>query len=409
MAVVKPFKAVRPTKNLVGLITTHAYDSYTIEKREALMTHNPYSFLHIINPNYKNEKEFDGLEKNEKVKAKYKKYTEEGLFIKDETPAYYIYKIINQLGQTFIGIIATTSAEDYEKNIIKKHESTIAKREETMKTYLETVGFNAEPVLLTYSDNLALEKIIYKTQKKQLEYEFITTNNETHSLWKIEDIPTLKAIEKEFANINPIYIADGHHRSASSYLLYKEKKETLQIKPSFKYFMSYLIPESHLVIYGFDRLVKDLNGLSKKDFLIKLSGYYRIENRGAVPYNPSKKHHFSMYLEGEYYSLYLKKNKYKFNTALDDLDAQLLYKTILEPILNIKDLRDNDRIDYINDPQKTDAIKTGVDSGGYKVGFGLCPATINQIKNIANEGLTMPPKSTYILPKLLSGITIYEY
>jgi uncharacterized protein (DUF1015 family) len=195
-------------------------------------------------------------------------------------------------------------------------------------------------------------------------------------------------------------------------LLYKDEKAknpNHSGKESYNYFMSYLIPESDLVIHEFSRLVKDLNGLTKEEFLIQLDAMYRIENRGIMPYHPSKQHHFSMYLDGEYYSLYLRKARYKFNTALDHLDAQLLYKTILAPILGIKDLRNDNRIEYVNGRHEIVTIKTSVDSGDFEVGFGMIPATVNQMKHIADEGLKMPPKSTYILPKLRSGITIYEF
>jgi uncharacterized protein (DUF1015 family) len=173
--------------------------------------------------------------------------------------------------------------------------------------------------------------------------------------------------------------------------------------------MSYLIPESNLVIHEFNRLIKDLNGLTKKEFLIKLDASYRIENRGLIPYHPSKPHHFSMYLDGEFYSLFLRKANYDFKTALDELDAQLLYKTILQPILGVDDLRNDSRIEYVNGRHEMVTIKTSVDSGDFLVGFGMCPASVEQIKQIADEGLKMPPKSTYILPKLRSGVTIYEY
>lgn len=173
--------------------------------------------------------------------------------------------------------------------------------------------------------------------------------------------------------------------------------------------MSYLIPESDLRIYEFNRLIKGLNGLTKEEFLIQLDGLYRIENRGETPYQPSKKHHFSMYLDGEFYSLYLRKSNYKFNNALDALDTQILYKTILEPILGISDLRNDNRIDYCYGKNGMSTIKSKVDDDEFTVGFGLVPTSIDEMKAIADEGLTMPPKSTFIVPKLRSGVTIYEF
>lgn len=412
MAIVKPFKAVRPTRAIVGLVAARPYQSYTVDERESRMDYNPYSFLHIVNPGYKYAQEVTGNERYKLVKNRYLEFKEDGVFVQDEKPSFYVYKIVNRHGQEFNGIIATTSAEDYERDVIKKHEDTIAKREQTFKTYLQTVGFNAEPVLLTYPDNALLAQIIKDVQKGHAEFEFTMTYRDTHYLWKIDDEKILKTIEDEFRNMETIYIADGHHRSSSSYLLYKDEKEkntNHNGTESYNFFMSYLIPESDLVIHEFNRLIKDLNGLTKEEFLIKLDENYRITNRGKIPYSPSKPHHFSMYLDGEFYSLYLRKANYQFNNALDQLDAHLLYKTILQPLLGIEDLRNDNRIEYVNGQHEMITIKSSVDSGDYKVGFGMCPATVGAMKQIAEEGLKMPPKSTYILPKLRSAITIYEY
>lgn len=412
MAKVVPFKAVKPTRAIVGLVAARPYDSYTVDERESRMDYNPYSFLHIVNPGYKYDKIITGEQRYRLVKNRFMEFKEDGVFNQDEKPSFYVYKIVNRHGQVFNGIIAATSAEDYEKDVIKKHEDTLAQREKIFKSYLQTVGFNAEPVLLTYPDNDIIADIIKETQKGYAEFEFTMTYRDTHYLWRVDNSDSIAKIQKEFEQMDTIYIADGHHRSASSYLLYKDEKENNPNhtgEESYNFFMSYLIPESDLVIYEFSRLIKDLNGLTKEEFLIQLDAMYRIENRGIMPYHPSKKHHFSMYLDGEYYSLYLRKARYKFENALDKFDAQLLYKTILQPILGIEDLRNDKRIEYVNGRHEIVTIKSSVDSGEFKVGFGMIPATVDQMKQIANEGLKMPPKSTYILPKLRSGITIYEY
>ena len=412
MAKVIPFKAVKPTRAIVGLVAARPYQSYTVDERESRMDYNPFSFLHIVNPGYKYDQEVTGNERYQLVKNRYLEFKEDGVFVQDEKPSFYVYKIVNRHGQEFNGIIAATSAEDYELDVIKKHEDTIAKREQTFKNYLQTVGFNAEPVLLTYPDNDVISKVIKTAQKEHAEFEFTMTYRDTHYLWRIDDEDSIAIIRNEFAQMETIYIADGHHRSASSYLLYKDEKENNPNhngSESYNYFMSYLIPESDLVIHEFNRLIKDLNGLTKEEFLIKLDAAYRIENRGIIPYHPSKPHHFSMYLDGEFYSLYLRKANFKFITSLDQLDAQLLHKTILQPILGINDLRNDNRIEYVNGRHEMITIKTSVDSGDFMVGFGMCPSHVEQMKKIADEGLKMPPKSTYILPKLRSGITIYEY
>ncbi|WP_338730852.1 DUF1015 domain-containing protein [Mangrovimonas cancribranchiae] len=412
MAKIKPFKAVRPTRDKVSLVAARSYQSYTKDQREARLRDNPFSFLHIVNPGYRFDKEVSGKARYGLVKNRYLEFKEEQIFIQDSLPSYYVYRIVNRDGDEFNGIVAAASAEDYENDVIKKHEDTLAFKEIVFKDYLKTVGFNAEPVLLTYPDNHIIDTIISKVQQERAEFEFTTTYRDTHYLWLVNDTKMVNTIQQEFENIPTIYIADGHHRSASSYLLYKDLKGSNPNhtgEEGYNFFMSYLIPESDLKIYEFNRLVKDLNGLSKEEFLIKLDECYRIENRGKNPYKPSKPHHFSMYLDGEFYSLYLRKSQYTFETSLDALDAQLLYKTILKPILSIHDLRNDERILYSHG--KNDIVKmvNKVDSKTYKVGFGMVPATVEQVKQIATDGLKMPPKSTYVLPKLRSGVTIYEF
>ena len=412
MATIIPFKAVRPTRDKVSLVASRSYQSYTKAELEARLDYNPFSFLHIINPGYKYDKIISGKERFALVRNRYLEFKEDRIFIQDESECYYVYRIVDRDGRSFSGIIARVSADDYEKDIIKKHEDTIEYREQVFKDYLKTVGFNAEPVLLTYPDNEIIANVIVTAQKERAEFEFTTTYRDTHYLWKLSDLEIIDVIRREFEAIQTIYIADGHHRSASSYLLSKDMKahsDDGRGGESYNYFMSYLIPESDLRIYEFNRTVRDLNGLTKEEFLIQLDMMYRIENRGSGLYKPSKKHHFSMYLDGEFYSLYLRKSKYNFNTSLDVLDTQILYKTILEPILAITDLRNNTRIEYSHGKNDLVNIKSKVDKGEFAVGFGLVPLTVEEIKAIADDSLNMPPKSTYILPKLRSGVTIYEF
>ncbi|MBJ6367205.1 DUF1015 domain-containing protein [Snuella sedimenti] len=412
MAKVIPFKAVRPTRDKVSLVASRSYQSYTQKELEFRLTYNPFSFLHIVNPGYKYHQDITGQERYHLVRNRYLEFKEDGIFEQDDTPCYYVYKIVNREGRSFSGIIAAASAEDYKNDTIKKHEDTIEYRENVFKDYLKTVGFNAEPVLLTYPDNNTIATIISETQKERAEFEFTTTYRDTHYLWRLNDEKVIDRIRREFETITPIYIADGHHRSASSYLLSEDLKAANNAHTGnepYNYFMSFLIPESNLKIFEFNRLVKDLNGLSKEAFLIQLDTMFRIENRGNELYTPNKKHHFSMYLDGNFYSLYLRKNNTKFSTPLDALDTQILYKTILQPILGITDLRNDTRIQYSHGKNDLVTIKTKVDNGEFAVGFGLMPICIDEMKAIANAGLTMPPKSTFIEPKLRSGVTIYEF
>lgn len=412
MARIIPFKAVRPTRDKVSLIASRSYQSYTPEQIESRLRDNPFSFLQIINPGYKYQLETSGIKRYELVRNRYQEFKEDFILIKDEKPSFYAYKIVNREGHVFKGIIAAASTEDYEHDIIKKHEDTLANKEDIFVKYLETVGFNAEPVLLTYPDNPELAKIYEVVMSERAEYEFTTTFRDTHYLWVIDNEKFVDRISRIFAEMKTLYIADGHHRSSSSHLLalkLREENKKHGGDEPYNFFMSYLIPESDLKIYGFNRLIKDLNGLSKEEFLMKLDAKYRIQNRGTAYYKPSKKHHFSMYMDGEFYSLYLRKHHYKINNALEALDTHLLYKTILNPILGINDLRNDERISYSHGKNDMAYVKSLVDQGVFAVGFGLIPINTEEMKQIANEGFIMPPKSTYIEPKLRSGVTIYEF
>lgn len=412
MAKVIPFKAVRPTRDKVSLIAARSYQSYTPEQVESRLRDNPFSFLQIINPGYKYQLETSGEKRYELVRNRYQEFKEDHILIKDKNPSYYVYKIVNRDRHEFNGVVAATSTDDYEKDIIKKHEETLENKEDIFVNYLDIVGFNAEPVLLTYPDHSELATIFKNVMKHRAEYEFTTTYRDTHYLWRVDNEDIVNRISEIFSEMNTLYIADGHHRSSSSYLLAKkmksENKNHTGNEP-YNFFMSYLIPESDLKIYEFNRMVKDLNGLSKEEFLIRLDALYRIENRGSVYYKPSKKHHFSMYLDGEFYSIYLRKHRYKLNNALESLDTHLLFQTILNPILGIEDLRNDERISYTHGKNDLAYVKSHVDKGDFAVGFGLVPIHTEEMKQIANEGFKMPPKSTYIEPKLRSGVTIYEF
>lgn len=411
MAKILPFKAVRPTKDKAALVASRPYEDYSEGELKAQLEYNPYSFLHIINPGYKFQHEITGGKRFQLVKNRYLEFKEDEIFVQDKQPCYYFYKIHTR-HDSFFGIIAAASVEDYVSNCIKRHEDTISYRENLFKDYLKIVGFNTEPVLLTYPDSPVIDLIIEQVTETRPEYEFSTPNKEQHFLWKVDSAEVVEQIRKEFENMPVLYIADGHHRSASSYLLANESQEENSRhtgEETYNYFMSFLIAESKLKIYEYSRLVTDLNGLSKEEFLMQLDEWFRIENRGTHIYSPSTKHHFSMYLDGEFYSLYLRKTSYNFTNSLSELDTYILYEKLLKPILGIEDLRNDQRISYIHGKNDLIEIKMQIDSGKFAVGFGMIPLTINEIKKVADEGLIMPPKSTYIEPKLRSGLTIYEF
>lgn len=410
MAKIHPFRAVRPTRDKAGLVASRSYEDYSSGELTAQLEYNPFSFLHIINPGYKFQHTITGEQRFQLVKNRYLEFKEDHIFFKEKEPCYYIYKIQSR-SNSYCGIVAAASVEDYENNFIKRHEDTLAPRENLFKDYLKVVGFNTEPVLLTYPDSEVLDKLLKDVLHTRPEYEFATYNKEVHYFWKIDTPDAIEKIRYEFAQMPALYIADGHHRSASSSLLAQESKAANPNhtgEEPYNFFMSFLIAESKLKIYEFSRLIKDLNGQTKEEFLVQLDEWFRIENRGQEVYYPSKKHHFNMYLDGEFYSLYLRKTNYEFSDSLSRLDTYILYEKILKPVLGIENLRSDSRIAYIHGKNDLIEIKSMVDKGNYAVGFGMLPLTIDEIKQVADEGLIMPPKSTYIEPKLRSGLTIYE-
>lgn len=412
MAIVKPFKAVRATRDKVAMVSSKPYEIYTPEMRNAKLAFNPFTFLHVINPGYKYQKQnIFGELRFKLVHNRYLEFKEDKIFTQDKIPAFYIYQK-NTTTKSFCGIIAATSVADYHNKVIKKHEGTLKKRELLFENYLKNTGFNAEPVLLTYPDNEEIDSIIKKYKVQRPEYEFSTTDKDTHVLWVVNNAIDIEKITTAFKEIDTLYIADGHHRSTSSCLLAERlAKENPKHTGAedYNFFMSYLLPESELSIFEFNRFITDLNGLTPNEFLIELDTFFRIENRRQELYKPKEKHHFSMYLNGNFYALYLRKSLYNFTDALSKLDAQILYETVLKPILGIDDIRNDSKIVYSQNKTDSLELKSKVDSGDFKVSFGMLPTTIKELKEIVDGDLLMPPKTTYIEPKLRSALTIYEF
>ena len=404
MAKIIPFKAVRPTSDKVSLVTSRSYDEYSSAELASQLDFNPFSFLHILNPIYANQQKV-GLEKRFKMVAqKYKDFKIEDIFLRENNPVFYIYEIQTK-NQNFTGIIAGTSIDDYQKNVIKKHEDTLQYRVEVFKDYLNQSGFNTEPVLLTYQDDSELNSWINFKKNQPRIYEFSTKKKEKHLVWKIEHQPEIEFLQNKFNEIGNLYIADGHHRVASAEMLFEQEKKS--DNENIKYFMSFLIAESKLKIYEYNRIIRDLNNHSKTAFLSLLSEIFWVKNKLQELWKPAKKFDFGMYLDNEFYSLTLK-DVHNFETTLESLDAQILFEKVLLPILGIKDLRNDDRIDYIPGNQSITTIKEVIDEGDFEIGFMLFPATIQEIKSLADNNLIMPPKSTYIEPKFRSGLIVYE-
>ena len=406
MAKIIPFKAVRPTRDKVCLVTCRSYEEYVTAELAAQLDFNPLSFLHILKPAYTNQETVSFEKRYRQVSQKYQEFKNEFILVKDKKPAIYIHKIVTKT-QCFTGIIVGTSIEDYRNNVIKKHEDIIAFRVRLLKEYMKYSEFNTEPVLMTYPDNKTIENWIFNCTQKLADFEFSTTKKEVNYLWKIDDALEIDWIQKIFEKTDSLYIADGHHRTEASKLL-SEENDDLE-NTSKDYLLSYLISENNIKIYEFNRLVKDLNGLSKEDFIYKLNENFIIENKNKQPFQPTEKHQFGMYLDNEFYRLALRQENCVFETALDKLDTQILYEKVLLPVLAIEDLRNDERIEYQSGKQSILDVKQKIDEGEFEVGFIMFPSNINEIKDLADSNLIMPPKSTYIEPKFRSGMVIYEF
>lgn len=405
MAKIIPFKAVRPIADKVALVTCRTYDDYSPAELAAWLNFNPYSFLHVINPAYAHLQKISTDKRFKGVALKYQDFKQENILITEEKPVFYLYEIQTKV-QTFTGIIAGTSVKDYQENVIKKHEDTLQYRVELFKDYLHQTKFNTEPVLITYPDSIEINTFIGLRKKTKPVYEFSTTNKEKHTLWKIDTQSEIDWLQEHFEKIPNLYIADGHHRSASAELLYEEDKHLG--KENLQYFMSFLIAESNVKIYEFNRIIRDLNGMSKEEFIKKLADTFIIKLKEQELWKPQNKNEFGMYLDGNFYALYYKNEVSQEKNILGNLDAQILYNKVLHPLLGIGDLRNDERIDYIPGKQSVSVIKDLVDGGEFEVGFMLYPIDIKEIKTIADENLIMPPKSTYIEPKFRSGLVVYE-
>ena len=401
MANIKPFKAIRPTRDKVSLVASRSYLTYSKEALNDKLESNPFTFLHIINPDFSDKIKVNNQElKYQLVRKKFDSFFKQGVFKKEIEECYYIYQH-SKNGKCYTGIIAGASMQDYMKGNIKIHEQTISKREKMFSDYLKATGFNAEPVLLTYKKNEEIDFLISSFTKQRPEYEFTTTNKVSHKLWIVDTNNEISKITEEFTKIKSLYIADGHHRMSSSSLLYSQSKGKENA-----YCMSYLISDNQLSILNFNRLVKDLNGLSTSIFLEKLQSNFTLTLK-SESFKPILEDEIGMYLNGKWYSLIYNPTKKKNLNVVDKLDPSILTDNILSPILGIYDLKTDKRISFIDGTNLGEAVKQ-VDNKDFEILFVLKSISIDTVKEVADKKLCMPPKSTYIEPKLRSGLIIYE-
>lgn len=413
MATILPFKAIRPSNDKVHLVASRSMDGYLHDELKAKLSENPYSFLHIINPDFDDGQHTKpgSKERLSKVKKKFKSFVRKKILKQDEKPAYYIYRQVKN-NRDYLGIIACTSIDDYINGVIKVHEQTITLREEKLKEYLEVCEFNAEPVLFCYPNDKVLDALIEKVAKTSPDYDFITNDKVQHSLWVVNDTKQVATIAKQFSGIGSIYIADGHHRSASSALLgmtRRKAKKEFSGSEAFNYYLGVFFSETQLKIFDYNRVVKSLNGLSPEKLLQKLEAKFEVEEVKQELFKPTAKHELSMYLNGKWYSLVCKRGTYNSNDPVGSLDASILTVHILEPMFGIHDLKTDKRIGFIPGIKGAEALKETVDEGKAEVAFGLYPVTMEQLKWIADTDNVMPPKSTWVEPKMRSGLVIYSF
>ena len=412
MVKVKPFAAIRPPKAIAAEVASRPYD--VLNSVEAKAEAGEKSLLHIIKP----EIDFDpiadehGQEAYDKAVENFKLWQEKGWLVQDAKENYYVYAQTMD-GRTQYGLVVCANVEDYMTGKIKKHELTRKDKEEDRMIHVRNQNANLEPVFFAYPDNAQINEIVERTiNTKEIEYDYIApVDGFGHKFWVIDNEETIKRITEIFAEIPYMYIADGHHRSAAAALVGHEKKlqnPNHKGDEEYNYFLAVCFPDNQLNIIDYNRVVKDLNGLSDEEFLQKVSEHFVVEEKGADIYKPAKLHNFALYLGGKWYSLTAKEGTYNDNDPIGVLDVTISSNLILDEILGIKDLRTDKRIDFVGGIRGLGELQKRVDSGEMKVALALYPVSMKQLMDIADSGNIMPPKTTWFEPKLRSGLIIHE-
>ncbi|MBR4970595.1 MAG: DUF1015 domain-containing protein [Paludibacteraceae bacterium] len=412
MAIIKPFKGIRPPKNLVEQVASRPYDVLNSDEARKEAEGNEKSLYHIIKP----EIDFPiGTDEHDacvydKAAQNFAMFQEKGWLVQDEKEKYYVYaQTMN--GRTQYGLVVCAYVDDYMTGKIKKHELTRRDKEEDRMKHVRVNNANVEPVFFAYPHKDEIDAIVAEVIKKEPEYDFIAPDGFGHHFWLIDDEKTINRITEIFAEIPYLYIADGHHRSAAAALVGDEKRrENANHKgdEEYNYFLAVCFPDNQLNIIDYNRVVKDLNNLSEEDFLEALKKNFIVEEKGTEIYKPSKLHNFSLYLGGKWYSLTAKEGTYDDNDPIGVLDVTISSNLILDEILGIKDLRSDKRIDFVGGIRGLGELKKRVDSGEMKVALALYPVSMKQLIDIADSGNIMPPKTTWFEPKLRSGLVIHK-
>lgn len=413
MAIIKPFKGIRPPQNLVEQVASRPYDVLNSEEARAEAEGNEKSLYHIIKP----EIDFPvGTDEHDecvysKAAENFQLFQDKGWLVQDSKENYYIYaQTMN--GKTQYGLVVGAYVPDYMNGVIKKHELTRRDKEEDRMKHVRVNNANIEPVFFAYPDNAVLDTIIRKYTAQKPVYDFIAPGDGFgHTFWVIDDNDDIAVITKEFAAMPALYIADGHHRSAATALVGAEKAKQNpghRGDEEYNYFMAVCFPANQLTIIDYNRVVKDLNGLTPAEFLAALEKNFVVEEKGKEIYKPAALHNFALYLEGKWYSLTAKPGTYDDNDPIGVLDVTISSNLILDEILGIKDLRSDKRIDFVGGIRGLGELSRRVDSGEMKVALALYPVSMKQLMDIADTGNIMPPKTTWFEPKLRSGLVIHE-
>ncbi len=408
MAAIFPFKAYLPANNLEEQVVSKPFDKYTLQEVEQIVKANPRSFLNVIKPDlaagvHRNPTDPAGLQRS---REQFLQFAHENILERQEKPAFYIYRQ-EKPDFTYTGIIATIASADYRNDTIRIHEQTLALKEEKLKDYLQVVGINAEPVMFTYPHTAEIDELMNRLTAAPPKADFIA-DGKRQMLWLVDKSEDIRQIQTAFEQVNHVYVADGHHRSASSVLLSEElahKHPQASKDAPWRSFMGVFFPDHNLQLFAFNRLLKDTGGLSKNQILEKLSLRFHVEEHLSNAVEPQKKQEFSMFIDNCWYLLSFKEEP---PAAAQQLDADLLNAYILAPVFNIHDLRNDHRIDFVPGLKGPDALCKKVQSGKAAIAFGLYPVSFEQFFAFSDQGRMMPPKSTWFEPKLLNGLVVYD-
>lgn len=412
MAKVKPFKGVRPPRKLVENVASRPYDVLNSDEARAEAEGNPKSLYHIIKPEIDFEPGTDEHDPRvyDRAVENFNAFQKNGWLVQDDKEHYYIYAQTMD-GRTQYGIVIAANVDDYMQGRIKKHELTRRDKEEDRMKHVRVNNANIEPVFFAFPENPVLEGIISRISESEPEYNFTADDGFGHHFWVIDEEDTIATITEEFAKIPSLYIADGHHRTAAAALVGNEKAKS---NPShrgdeeYNYFLAVAFPASHLKIIDYNRVVRDLNGLSPEEFIKAIEKNFTVECIGENVYAPARLHNFSLYLDGKWYSLTAKDGTYNDSDPIGMLDVTVSSDLILRDILGITDLRSDKRIDFVGGIRGLGELKRRVDSGEMAMALALYPVTMQQLMNIADTGNIMPPKTTWFEPKLRSGLIIHK-